>query len=1293
MKINQNQLGEDVEIVGSEHFDCEACRLAKAKKIISHAPRIRAEKAFQKLHTDLFPCTPTGIGGINHVVVIVDDATRCRFVLPIKAKSEASQELITWTEHVHNICGYWPQVWHCDNGAEFNHFIEWGERHSQSFAPAAHYAYEQNGIAEHSGHLLMQMARCLMIEANAPKWLWPEAVSTASFTLNRLRKPGDTLSPVQKWCADIGHPDPATESLAFLRVWYSKAYVTIPPELRVQSAKMAPRAFIGHLVGYEGQNGHVYRIYNPQTRRITRERDVVFWEDPAPTPNVEDDIGDSILVAEGESTPYRLRERPNFDPVPQQYHGPDVVITNSPPQPSLEASPPEARPTTSRNITDSAPTPPQIAPDSTLIPSRSPSVTLEDIKMLFHTMENDIKAIVTDTVRTQLKEQLLRSQSTSIRAPQRRTTSRLQDRIIRDPEPSPVTHILAPWRHTQDVPILSIETPEPQSSQYTAQPVRPASSSRPTPSPQPVPPPESTPRPAPLPDPTLHPVEAAERLIRQFQSFKRPVYPPPAHPPRSRSVSFASDTARAELISRISPISSAASSRAASPARVVSQEQAEPARPVSPVRQAESSPTTINTPQHSAPEASQSTPPTTIRPATRTVDRFAEPRKLDFDRADPQSQPAPDRDRVATFEASTIVSISSAPLSVSLAPDASDPLKRLKRASREPSELTRRSSRVVNAPKFFHEIDFAAKSKEFYEKSKKRDDDEFPPGVSMATVDDRVRSGQVTLPKTYKEAIASPIAHHWKEAMDKQIAKLTKAKTFMLILAPPKGATLLPGKWVYTVATDSDDFVTEYKARWVVCGNRQRPGLDFDDRYAPVASGQGTRLFLAASAARGWFILQFDVAAAYLNAVLDDRMVVMVQPTGYEQEIDGVPQACLILQALYGLKQAGCLWHKHLTRDLESLGFKASAKDPCIFTLDSSEAPIWLLVYVDDVLVTGPNKQSLIDLRDNLAKRVTVKTLPFTRFLGCDVHAASASTSGIILNQQAYIYELLDAKKMTNATPTATPFPTSYRPPPKSQQPKDDPDFVPLPETVKDAYKEDVGKLNWLAIKTRPDIAYGVNALQRRTSQPRKEDLDAVKHTLRYLKGTQQLGIPLGIQPKDGLIGFVDASYGGAEDSYSTEGWIFFFAGSPISWSSKKQAINATSSTVAEYCAMLPAVQEAIFLADLAADLGIRPRLHDIDETPQDKQLIEHNDPVPIFTDSDNAVAKLTDFRYNPTTRWIATRYHFVRDAVQKRQVEMHLIATTSNAADVLTKALNPEKFTTARSMLAMQVPEQTSQD
>ena len=142
--------------------------------------------------------------------------------------------------------------------------------------------------------------------------------------------------------------------------------------------------------------------------------------------------------------------------------------------------------------------------------------------------------------------------------------------------------------------------------------------------------------------------------------------------------------------------------------------------------------------------------------------------------------------------------------------------------------------------------------------------------------------------------------------------------------------------------------------------------------------------------------------------------------------------------------------------------------------------------------------------------------------------------------------------------------------------------------------------------------------------------------------------------------GFVDSLYADAERGKSTEAYIWFFAGAPVSWSSHRQDIVATSSTMAEYCAMSTAVKEGIALAKLAADLTLSP--------PWNKDDPETN-PLLLHCDSDNAIRIVTNGKLSTKVLWINTRYHLVRDLVKKNLVALINIPSKKNAADILTKA------------------------
>lgn len=212
---------------------------------------------------------------------------------------------------------------------------------------------------------------------------------------------------------------------------------------------------------------------------------------------------------------------------------------------------------------------------------------------------------------------------------------------------------------------------------------------------------------------------------------------------------------------------------------------------------------------------------------------------------------------------------------------------------------------------------------------------------------------------------------------------------------------------------------------------------------------------------------------------------------------------------------------------------------------------------------------------------------------------------------------------------------------------------------------EDIGKVGWLADKSLPDIALAVNKLQRRAAAPRAEDVEALQQLLQYIKGTKSLGILLGKRPEEQLIGYVDASFHDCQDGKSTEAFVLFYAGCPVSWSSRKEELVARSSTSAEYIAFDAAVREIMWLLKILQQLDMPQSL-----------------PITLLTDSDNAFTIMTSDNYAKGTKWIDARYHFVRHAVRQGIVKFKVIPSAENVADALTKPLGKELFEKMRNSM-----------
>ena len=220
-------------------------------------------------------------------------------------------------------------------------------------------------------------------------------------------------------------------------------------------------------------------------------------------------------------------------------------------------------------------------------------------------------------------------------------------------------------------------------------------------------------------------------------------------------------------------------------------------------------------------------------------------------------------------------------------------------------------------------------------------------------------------------------------------------------------------------------------------------------------------------------------------------------------------------------------------------------------------------------------------------------------------------------------------------------------------------------------YLSVVSSMNWLAMRTRPDIRFLVTKLQQKSAQTTIHDYEAMIQPVRYLKQFPDRSIVLGRNKELRFYAFADASHGDNLNRKSTEGCIWFFAGSPIQWSTKKQTIMAPSTTAAEWCALDQPARDAMWFTKLAVGLGL-PRSHE-------------PEAVPIYTDNINTQLLLAKKVGKQSTRWLGMRFFFVKDAAAKGQIVLLRVHTKENVADGFTKALGTDAFPIFVRMLGME--------
>jgi hypothetical protein len=240
-----------------------------------------------------------------------------------------------------------------------------------------------------------------------------------------------------------------------------------------------------------------------------------------------------------------------------------------------------------------------------------------------------------------------------------------------------------------------------------------------------------------------------------------------------------------------------------------------------------------------------------------------------------------------------------------------------------------------------------------------------------------------------------------------------------------------------------------------------------------------------------WKLHQMDVKTAFLNGVIEEE-VYIEQPQGFEVE-DRKTHVCRLKKALYGSKQAPRAWYRKIYSFLMSLGFTKSKIDSNLYFKVMNDEPVILLIYVDDLFLTGEDNL-ITNCKKKLIAEFEMKDLgPMHYFLGLEVWQ---SPKKIFLNQGKYAVEILKRFDMLECKAMNTPMETNLKL------------LVDTSSELVDAtlYRQIIGSLMYLT-NTRPDICFAVNTLSRYLVEPRRVHLVAAKHVMRYLKGTLDYGL------------------------------------------------------------------------------------------------------------------------------------------------------------------------------------------
>ncbi|KAK1614549.1 hypothetical protein QYE76_020066 [Lolium multiflorum] len=501
-------------------------------------------------------------------------------------------------------------------------------------------------------------------------------------------------------------------------------------------------------------------------------------------------------------------------------------------------------------------------------------------------------------------------------------------------------------------------------------------------------------------------------------------------------------------------------------------------------------------------------------------------------------------------------------------------------------------------------------------------------------------------PRHYTAAMEIP---HWRSAMELEYQALMKNGTWTLV-PPRSGVDIIDCKWVFKVKTHADGSIERYKARLVAKGFKQRYGLDYEDTFSPVVKPTTIRVLLSLAVTRGWSLRQLDVQNAFLHGVLEEE-VYMRQPPGFSDP-DRPDHLCRLVKALYGLKQAPRAWHARLGAALRAHGFIPSTADTSLFLLQRPEVTMYVLVYVDDIILVSSSVTAADRLVSSLSVAFAVKDLgKLHYFLGLEV---THDDAGLSLTQKKYSHDLLRRAGMLLCKATTTPM--------SSSEQLTSVDGTLLSSEDATEYRSLVGGLQYLTI-TRPDISYAVNRVCQYLHSPRDAHMTAVKRILRYIRHTVSYGLRLCASSSSLLSAFSDADWAGnPDDRRSTGGYAVFFGPNLIAWSARKQPTVSRSSTEAEYKAVGNATAELIWVQSLLRELRV----------PQPQSPVLWCDNIGATYLSSNPV-------FHARTKHIKVDYHFVRERVAQRLLRIKFISSKDQLADIFTKPLPLPLFQSCR--------------
>ena len=525
---------------------------------------------------------------------------------------------------------------------------------------------------------------------------------------------------------------------------------------------------------------------------------------------------------------------------------------------------------------------------------------------------------------------------------------------------------------------------------------------------------------------------------------------------------------------------------------------------------------------------------------------------------------------------------------------------------------------------------------------------------------------------SFDSAIRGPFQSQWWQAMQDELETIMTKFECWDYVPRTSDMNVLPSTWAFKIKRYPDGRVKKFKARFCARGDKQKEGIDYFETWAPVVQWSTVRIVMILAIKLELTSVQCDITAAFIHGRVPlSESIYVHQPRGFHQ--GNGDEVLKLKQTLYGLKQSSRYFFQYLTERLIKQGLTASTFDPCLFISRN----LIVVIYVDDILIYGKTDVAIDQLISNLQKDDISLHKEGTAegYLGVDI---SRDGDKIILRQEGLTRRIISALGLDHklSTPVSTPAETKAL-----GKDTNGPDA-----SGKINYASAIGMLLYLG-HTRPDISFASHQCARYTHSPKQSHENALRRIGRYLKGTLSQGLILTPSKEFRLDCYPDADFAGLwnqddkQDPHcvrSRTGFVICFAGCPILWKSKLQNEIALSTMEAEYVALSTSCRDLFPLIDVTNEIC---SYFDIN-----KCIFHNTSRLHIRVHEDNvgalALGKLEPRRMTPRSKHYALKYHWFREQIGPRNIELVKIDSENQLGDLFTKGLTSVKFSHLRKQL-----------